>query len=263
MPPLKSTGVEPVYRTVIGAAITLFRTMDWRVRVHAPHHIPVSGGAVLASNHIGYLDFVFVGFGARERGRLVRFLAREDVFRHRASGPLMRAMRHIPVDRYGRAHDSFKAAVQALHDGELVGMFPEGTISRSFVPQPGKSGAARMAMDAAVPLVPCAVWGTQRILTKDRPRNLQRQLVIDVAYGEPIAYRSTEEPQDVTDRLMSRIRTMVADLAERYPQRPAGPADGWWLPAHMGGSAPTEGEALEMTARDIAARRAQRAAEDI
>ncbi|MCA1711821.1 MAG: 1-acyl-sn-glycerol-3-phosphate acyltransferase, partial [Actinobacteria bacterium] len=99
--------------------------------------------------------------------------------------------------------------------------------------------------------------------TKDRPRNLQRRLVIDVAYGEPIPYRSNEEPQDVTDRLMGRTRSMVADLAERYPQRPAGADDRWWLPAHMGGTAPTESEALEMTARDIAARRAQRAAEDI
>ena len=263
MPPLKSTGLEPVYRAVIGTAVGVFGTMQWDVRVHGAQHIPVAGGGVLASNHIGYLDFVVVGFGARERGRLVRFLAREDVFRHPVAGPLMRAMRHIPVDRYGRAHDSFKAAVQALPDGELVGMFPEATISRSFVPQPGKSGAARMAMDAGVPLVPCAVWGTQRILTKDRPRNFQRKIVIDVAYGEPLAYRSSEEPQDVTDRLMTRIRTLVRDLSERYPQRPAGPQDRWWLPAHLGGTAPTEAEALAMTARDVAARRARRAAEEI
>jgi 1-acyl-sn-glycerol-3-phosphate acyltransferase len=179
--------MEPVYRPVIGLALTVFRMMGWQIHVRGSEHIPATGSAVLAANHVGYLDFTFIGYGARERGRLVRFLAKKEVFEHRLSGPLMRGMRHIPVDRFGRATESLPVAVDSLRRGEVIGMFPEATISRSFVPRAGKSGAARIAMEGRAPLIPCAVWGSQRILTKGRPRNLQRGVAISVAFRPPLA----------------------------------------------------------------------------
>jgi 1-acyl-sn-glycerol-3-phosphate acyltransferase len=254
--------MEPVYTPVIGAVLTAFRLMNWDVSVEGAGHIPGSGPGVVATNHVGYLDFVFSGYGVRKQGkRLLRFMAKKEVFDHRIAGPLMRGMKHIPVDRFGRAVDALEAGKEALRRGELVGMFPEGTISRSFVPRAGKTGAARMAMETGAPLIPGAVWGTQRILTKGRPKNFQRGVHISVAFAEPINYTADEDPGEVTKRLMASVGDLVERLAVTYPQQPAGDHDRWWLPAHLGGAAPTVAEAEALAADESAERRAQRRAE--
>src|SRR5919108_2374101 len=174
---------ERVYSVVIGAALGMIRGMRWPVTVIGAEHIPVTGPAVLASNHIGYLDFVFSGYAARGRGRRVRFLAKKEVFDKRGVGWLMRQMGHIPVDRHGAASDSLNAAIAELERGEIIGMFPEATISPSFVPRRGKTGTVRLAQETKSPLIPVAVWGTQRILTKWRPKNLRRRIPIIVNIG--------------------------------------------------------------------------------
>lgn len=253
---------EPAYSIVIGAVVTTFRLMDWRVRVFGSEHIPRDGPFVIASNHVGYLDFVFVGYAARERGRLVRFMAKGPIFDHPVAGPLMRAMKHIPVDRYGRAADALEESIERLRRGQAVGMFPEGTISPSFVPRAGKSGAARMAMAAGAPLIPATVWGSQRLLTKWRPRNLQRGVAIDVHVGEPIPYGADDDPQEVTGWLMAAIAGLVKRAADGYPQEPAGPDDRWWLPAHLGGTAPTPEEAEQRLGRQRAEERERRQADE-
>jgi 1-acyl-sn-glycerol-3-phosphate acyltransferase len=253
--------MEPVYRPVIGLVLGVYRAMGWKVTVTGAEHVPTTGGGVIASNHIGYLDFTFIGYGALPRKRLVRFMAKKEVFDHPVSGPLMRGMKHLPVDRFGRPADALAMAVQAMERGELIGMFPEGTISRSFVPAAAKTGAARMAMEAGVPLIPAAVWGSQRILTKGRPRNWQRGVAISVAYDAPIPYEPDEDPAAVTKRLMEAIEGLVERLQETYPQQPDGEDDRWWLPAHLGGGAPTVAESDEMAARERAERRARRKAE--
>lgn len=250
--------MEPVYRPVIGFALGLMKTMRWRVNASGVEHIPLNGPAVIATNHVGYLDFVFVGAAARERKRLVRFLAKAEVFDHKIAGPLMRGMKHIPVDRFGRASQAIDDSVDALRRGEIIGMFPESTISRSFVPAAGKTGAARMAMGAGAPLIPGAVWGSQRILTKGRPKNFQRSIDIDVAIAEPIAYEPDEDPEKVTLRLMERIEELVDRQQRNYRQQPAGPDDAWWVPAHLGGAAPTVEESLAMNAREAAERKQRR-----
>ncbi len=250
-------GAEPVYRTVIGFVLGLFKVMDWRVRIHGSEHVPTAGSAVVASNHIGYLDFVFVGLGAREQGRLVRFMAKQEIFEHPAAGPLMRAMKHIPVDRYGRARDAIEESVERLEKGQIVGMFPEGTISPSFVPREGKTGAARMAIAAGAPLIPACTWGTQRILTKWRPRNLERGVAIDVHYGEPVD-TSHGDHDRATKELMESIGGLVDHAASVYPQEPADDDDRWWLPAHLGGTAPTPDEAERRLAEQRARVRRER-----
>ena len=253
--------MEYVYRPVIGTALALFKTMGWQVRTFGTENIPRSGPVVLASNHIGYLDFVFIGYAAREQKRLVRFMAKKEVFDHKVSGPLMRGMKHIPVDRFAKASAAVDAAVDFLKRGEAVGMFPEGTISRSFIPRQGKTGAARMAVESNAVLLPCATWGTQRILTKDRSKNFQRKVAMDVYIGEPIEYAAGADVGEVTGRLMDAIGGLVEKAQANYPQEPSGPSDTWWLPAHMGGTAPTVEEADEMAARDREKRKKAREAE--
>ena len=254
--------MEPVYTPVIGFVLSLFKSLNWKIFIFGEENIPLEGPAVLASNHVGYLDFVFVGFAARKRNRrLVRFMAKKEVFDHKISGPLMRGMKHIPVDRFGARTQAIDDAVVKLKQGELVGMFPEGTISRSFVPRSGKTGAARMAMEAGAPLLPCAVWGSQRILTKGRQKNFQRNVAISIYVGEPVAYESGEDLTVITERLMGAISDLVKRAEKEYPQEPAGESDRWWLPAHLGGTAPTPEQADAMAVREKEERAARRKAE--
>lgn len=244
-----------VYTVVIGAAVGTIRTMDWPVTILGAENIPTDGPAVLASNHIGYLDFVFSGYAARERGRRVRFLAKKEVFDKGGVGWLMRQMGHIPVDREGAASESLAAAVEELRKGEVIGMFPEATISPSFVPRAGKTGTVRLAQLSGAPLLPVAVWGTQRILTKWRPKNFKRHIPIVVNVGTPLSLTADEDAHAATERLMGQIADLLGEAQAAYPVSPASDDDRWWLPAHLGGTAPTPEEAEARLAEQRAARK--------
>jgi 1-acyl-sn-glycerol-3-phosphate acyltransferase len=230
--------MELVYPPVIGFVKTMFRVLDLKITVTGAEHIPTSGGAVLASNHVSYLDFIFCGLGAQPSKRLVRFMAKKSVFDHRVSGPLMRGMRHIPVDRdAGTA--AFRAATTALKDGEVVGVFPEATISESFTVKELKSGATRLARTAKVPLVPMVVWGPHRLWTKGHPKDLtQRHVPVTIRIGAPIEIPKGTSPDATTLELRERLSVLLDEAQRGYPVQPSGPEDRWWLPAHLGGTAP-------------------------
>lgn len=239
---------EFVYPPVIAAAKLMFRVLDLRITVEGADHIPRSGGAVIACNHIGYLDFIFCGFGAQPSGRLVRFMAKKSVFDHRVSGPLMRGMHHIPVNREAGLA-AYSLALEALKEGEVIGVFPEATISRSFTIKEMKTGAARMAAAAGVPVVPMALWGTQRLWTKGRPRTLTRRHVpISIAIGEPLIPSGDDDGHAVTGELRQGMSALLDSVQRRYPDQPQGPDDAWWQPAHLGGTAPTPEQAAALDA---------------
>jgi 1-acyl-sn-glycerol-3-phosphate acyltransferase len=234
---------EFVYPPVIATARAWFKALDLRFDIQGTEHVPAQGGAVLVSNHISYLDFIFTGLAALPAKRLVRFMAKESVFRHKVSGPLMRAMKHIPVDR-SQGEDAYKHALNALGSGEVVGVFPEATISRSFTPKDFKSGAARLAQEARVPLVPMALWGTQRLWTKGRKRDFGRNhFPVSIRVGAPLHSADDETAAGLTSRLRERVQELLEAAQRAYPATPKGPHDSWWLPAHMGGTAPTPSEA--------------------
>jgi 1-acyl-sn-glycerol-3-phosphate acyltransferase len=240
---------ELVYPPVIAIARTAFWALDLKVTVDGAARIPTIGGAVIACNHVSYLDFIFCGWAARPSRRLVRFMAKKSVFDHRISGPLMRGMRHIAVDR-DAGLGSYRQALTALKDGEVVGVFPEATISRSFTIKECKSGAARLAAAAGVPLIPVAVWGSQRLWTKGRPRALtHRHVPVSVAVGEPMNPAPRDNGDAVTAELRQRMGVLLDGLQRTYPQTPQGADDTWWQPAHLGGTAPTLDEAEALDAR--------------
>ncbi|WP_236238865.1 1-acyl-sn-glycerol-3-phosphate acyltransferase [Streptomyces sp. CC228A] len=236
---------ELVYRPVIGAALTMFKALDLKIDVQGSENIPRKGGAVLVSNHIGYLDFIFAGLAARPQKRLVRFMAKESVFRNKVSGPLMRAMKHIPVDR-AQGEAAYRHALDALRSGEIIGVFPEATISQSFTLKGFKSGAARLAQEAGVPLVPVALWGTQRLWTKGRPRNLKRSHIpVTIRVGEPVEAPADQYAGAITRRLRERVQELLETAQRAYPVRTKDAADSWWIPAHLGGTAPSPAELRE------------------
>ncbi|TQF74794.1 1-acyl-sn-glycerol-3-phosphate acyltransferase [Rhodococcus spelaei] len=246
--------MEPVYRTIIGIARTVFAAQGLKFTVTGDENIPARGGAVIAVNHTGYMDFTYAGLPVRTVKRYIRFMAKKEVFDNKISGPIMRTLRHIPVDR-GAGADSYRAAVEDLRAGELVGVYPEATISRSFELKEFKSGAARMAIEAGVPIVPMVIWGAQRVWTKGYPKRLGRtNTPISIAVGEPI--QPFEPASELTAQLHSTMETMLRALQEGYEH----PAGAYWVPARLGGGAPTLEEANRMDAEEAekkAARRAQ------
>ncbi|MFD3512900.1 lysophospholipid acyltransferase family protein [Streptomyces sp. NPDC058657] len=236
---------ELVYRPVVGAARTLFKALDLKIDTQGSENIPRTGGAVLVSNHISYLDFVFNGLAALPQKRLVRFMAKESVFRHKLSGPLMRGMKHIPVDRK-QGENAYQHALDSLRSGEIIGVFPEATISESFTLKSFKSGAARLAQEAGVPLIPMAVWGTQRIWTKGRPRNFGRNhFPVTIRVGKPVEPMTGEYAGALTRRLRERVQELLEAAQRAYPVRPKDDKDTWWIPAHLGGTAPTPAQLRE------------------
>ncbi|HPX35823.1 MAG TPA: 1-acyl-sn-glycerol-3-phosphate acyltransferase [Mycobacterium sp.] len=251
--------MEPAYRTVIAAVHLLWRTQGLHFTITGMENLPATGGAVVAINHTGYLDFTFAGlpfFRNRPR-RLVRFMAKQEVFDHKVTGPIMRSLRHIPVDRASGAA-SFDAAVDALKAGELVGVYPEATISRSFELKEFKSGAARMAIAADVPIIPHIVWGAQRIWTKDHPKKLWRTKVpISIAVGEPIA--PTLPPAELTELLRTRMQHLLEQVQDAYGPYPPGE---FWVPRRLGGGAPTPAQAAELDAAELAERARKRQLRD-
>jgi 1-acyl-sn-glycerol-3-phosphate acyltransferase len=237
-----------VYPVVIAAAKTWFKLGDVRIDITGIEHIPREGGAIVAVNHLSFVDYVMAGYPAAKRGRLTRFMAKKEVFDHPVGGPVMRSFHHIAIDRSdGQA--GLDAARRYLDDGELVGIFPEGTISRSFELQPLKTGAVRIAADAGVPLIPIVLWGTQRFLTKGKPRDFGRHKTVSIEVGEPMHPTTDDNANAVTGELQARMESMLDRLIKAYPadEQPPG---AWWVPASHGGSAPTPAEAKAMYAEE-------------
>ncbi len=233
------------YPIIIPTAKVAFRALGQTFQMTGTENVPTEGGVLLAYNHIGYVDFIYGGLAANPSGRLVRFMAKREIFAHPLGGPVMRSFHHIEVDR-GDGAGSARTAVAYLKQGEAVGIFPESTISRSFEIADLKTGAVRIAASAGVPLVPVVIWGTQRMLTKGHPRDFSRGKTIALTVGEPM-HPTGEDPTAETEELRSRMSTMLDETIARYPADEQPPGS-WWLPARHGGSAPTPEQAVQIDA---------------
>ncbi len=240
-----------VYPPVIAFAKTAFKVLDLNFTMVGTEHVPRTGGAVIALNHISYVDFVIGGFGAQPSKRLVRFMAKEVLFRNRYSGPLMRGMHHIPVDR-DAGSASYRQALSYLKSGEIVGVFPEATISRSFELKEFKTGTVRMAAAAGVPVIPMILWGTQRMLTKDHPKDFSRHQNVSITVGAPLSVTRQDDATEATEHLRTTMAGMLDETIKAYSEQPAG---AWWLPASYGGGAPTPEEAERLDQEELARRR--------
>lgn len=248
--------MSTLYNLLLPPAYSLFALQGLRIRVEGQGNVPATGGAVIACNHISYLDYVFAGLAVRHRRRQVRFMAKKELFDQPVLGPMLRSMRHIQVDR-DAGGSALRHGVDALRRGELVGVFPEATISRSFELKGFKTGAVRMAAEAGVPVVPMVNWGSHVLATKGLPRHLGRTgTPVTIAVGEPIhvapdadPLQSTEHLRDVMDELLRAVQGEYGPMPEHLRR---------WEPARTGGTAPTLEEADALDARDVAERRRRR-----
>ena len=228
---------ELVYPPVIRAVTTFWKVLGLKFDFQGQENLPDQshGGAVLAMNHISYLDFALVGTAALPMKRYVRFMAKKEIFANKLAGPLMRGMHHISVDR-SNGSASLVAALRALRDGEIIGIFPEGTISVSFEIKELKSGAVRLAQGAGVPVIPTIIWGSQRLWTKKVKRNLrQRGIPISVTFGEPIYFEKNSDVEAGEAILRTAMLTMLHEVQEKYPDSHEGQR---WAPVRLGGTAP-------------------------
>ena len=251
----RDEAVEKFYQGLVGFARRLMRAANIEVTVIGAENIPAESGALLAGNHTGYADFILMGTGPYLHGeRLVRFMAKKSVFDVPVLGWLLKLMKHVPVDR-DRGGASIAPAVQMLREGNLVGIFPEATISRSFELANFKTGAARIAHQAGVPLVPCVIWGSQRIWTKDLPKHF-RDVPVIVRYGEPVALTGDAEAD--TAELKRQMQSLLDASRSEYSSLYTDGAGEAWMPVALGGTAPTPEEAEDLYAKERAEREAKK-----
>ncbi|MEV0364508.1 lysophospholipid acyltransferase family protein [Nocardia fusca] len=242
---------EPVFDVLAGLAHAVLFAQGVRLDIRGQENVPRTGGAVLAVNHTSYLDFLEVGVVGRRSGRNVRYMMKAEL-EHGIVGFLMKHCKAIGVDRTAGA-ESFGRAVDALRDGELVVVYPEATISRSFELKEFKSGAARMALESGAPIIPLTIWGAHRIWTKGFPKQLGRHnFPVHIRIGEPLVAAGSVD--EVTTALRGRMSELLTAAQEKYPM----PAGQPWVPARLGGSAPTLEQAAVLEAEEYARRRIQR-----
>lgn len=254
------TFIAGIVRPVLGVLCS----RDWR----GQEHIPAEGGVIVVANHYSFFDPVSLGHYLVAAGRAPRFMAKAGVFKAPVLGKLFRAAGQIPVLRDSReAAVALREAVAAVERGEMVVMYPEGTMTKDpdLWPMTGKTGAARMALRTGATVLPVVQWGAQDVFPSysKTPHFFPRKTLTVVA-GEPIDLVgavgreiTSATLNAATELIMQRITAMLAEIrGEEPPAVPFDPARAA-LPAALaadGPAAPGSGaaNAVAAPARDSA-----------
>jgi 1-acyl-sn-glycerol-3-phosphate acyltransferase len=228
---LASVNREPGRGTIFGVVTLLNAVLrpltrrDWR----GQEKVPQTGGVIFVVNHISNADPLALGQFLAFSGRWPRFLAKASLFGVPLLGRVLRACGQIPVQRQSaRSADALLAAVEAVHQGRAVVIYPEGTITRDpdLWPMAGKTGAARIALRTGCPVVPIGQWGAQELMYGPQihfprllPRKTLRMLVgdpvdLDDLRDQPVTAAALDT---ATDRIMDAITALVAELRQEQP----------------------------------------------
>jgi 1-acyl-sn-glycerol-3-phosphate acyltransferase len=191
--------------------------------------VPVEGPAIIASNHISYLDPLGNAYAVVKAGRRPRFLAKDELFKIPLVGTALRGARQIPVDRAKAGDPSpLMSAQEAIRAGEVVVVYPEGTVTDrpDFMPMHGRTGTVRISLATGVPIIPMASWGSQAVWQKSGRGSLKFGRPIWVKAGSPIDLSAhageagdREVLRKLTSDVMAEITTLAEDLRARYPKR--------------------------------------------
>lgn len=229
------TPKKPGYRAAAATLRGLMAMMtrkDW----HGAEHMPTSGGFIAVSNHVTYADPITLAHFLYNNGYPPHFLAKSGLFKIPFVGRILHALDQIPVYRgTTRAKDAVDKGMEVLRSGGVIAMFPEGTLTRDpdLWPMVARTGAARMALETGVPIVPVAQWGAHRLLGRYGKvlKPIPRKKVTVVA-GPPIPLDDlrqgsidNEAVKEASTRIMDTLTAMVEELrgekapAERYNMR--------------------------------------------
>jgi len=219
--------VEPVYVVVRNVVVASMRTW-FRWAIEGAENIPTKGPAILAFNHISYLDPLAAAYVVDAAGRKPRFLAKSELFDDKRISWILRGTRQIEVKRgTPSAPLALEHALEALGRGELIAIFPEGkvTVDPDLRPMPAKTGAARMAIRSGAPLIPCGLWGTSNILPREYKRYKVRwwppKQDLLVRIGTPLDLSGRPDTPEVWRatgaELMAGISELTASLRPAVP----------------------------------------------
>lgn len=233
---------EATYRATITAGRVLLRVLDVTVRTEGAATVPARGPVLLVSNHVSFPDFLFIGKALLGR-RFVRFMCRADIWDRPSLARRMDAMQHIPVDRAAPAA-AYLMARRLLGEGEAVCVFPEAGIPAAYAVRALMPGAASLARETGLPLVPVSIWGSQRLWAQKRsvdaplPRpDLTRGRLVDVRFGTPIPVPPDADLVETTRRLGHALYDGLVALQTLPEHRPRPGEWAPWYPAHLGGDA--------------------------
>lgn len=247
------------YRFIVRTGLALRRLFGIRVITTGQENLPPPGplngpsrrvvpgqGAVVAITHFGYLDFAFAELLLWRTNRAeMRYLVTQGAADHWFAGPAISAAGHVVVP-YGSGGGAYDAAVAKLRDGEYIAVLPEAGVSRSFTVRDCKTGAVRMAAEAGVPIIPVSVWGAHRLMTRHHGFSPLRawRAPVRIHVGEPLLPAGLPGPaqdaQPATEQLKGILQAGIDTATADFPL--TAPPGAWWMPAHLGGGAPTEAE---------------------
>lgn len=234
--PAMTETIEPTYSRVITALYPVLQRITVR-EWSGLENVPSTGGFVAACNHTSNMDHFPLAHFLVEAGRAPHYLAKDSLFKPPGVKQIMYGCGQIPVYRgTSRATSALSAAKEALERGACVCIYPEGTITRQpdFWPMTGKTGAARLALETGVPLLPIAMWGTRDIMWpyRDKIPKLLPAKLVQVSAGPPVDLDDLRDQpitattlRTATTRLMDQITGLLEDVrgipapAERFDPR--------------------------------------------
>ena len=227
--------MEPAREPWYQFAVTIFKPLMWLLytwEFRGQDKLPRTGGAIIAANHISHADPFPVALFVHNGGRRPRFMAKKSVFRIPLFGRIVRGIHTIPVDRHtADAHLALAAAVDAVKAGEVVVIYPEGTVTKDpdMWPMRAKTGAARLALETGAPVIPLGQWGVQDFLSRGKFRPFPRKR-LQVVAGDPVdlddwrdAPLTAQSLQAATAAITAALTEVVAGLRAEPP--PAVPFD--------------------------------------
>jgi 1-acyl-sn-glycerol-3-phosphate acyltransferase len=233
------------------ALIVPVSSLMFRLRYRHGERIPPTGGVLLVANHVSILDPLTCARLVFDNGRIPHFLAKESLFKG-PLGPILRNARQIPVARFSaEARGSVTAAQADLAAGNVVVIYPEGSVTRDpdWWPMEARTGVARLALTSDAVVLPVAQWGPHRVHDYHTKKWHLRRTPADYLVGEPVdlsALRAevragrplnADVLREVTDLIMTRVRDQLAELRGQPAPAAFHPRPRRELPGDVSGSA--------------------------
>jgi 1-acyl-sn-glycerol-3-phosphate acyltransferase len=204
-----------IWRFLAALVISLMGVLS-KISIVDGEKVPATGPFILAPNHYSEIDPLVIGVAMWKAGRMPRFLAKASLFTVPVLGAIMRRTKQVPVERAGsvRTADPLAAARQITEHGLAVIIYPEGSLTRDpdYWPMRGKFGAVRMALDADIPIIPVAHWGTQLVLPRYGRLSLFPRKKIVVRYGDPVDLSSYRGKPINTALLTAATNVVMNDI---------------------------------------------------